>query len=122
MEHDMIKATDLTTEKTLMPGDPGTKKWMQQYGDKLICIRYRYDRERKTKLKTVELIAEEKSCTNRKPRPSWNRIVKLRIRYGEIHLSRMVKESGGIWNRDEKVWTIPYGTVKNLGLTHRIVK
>ncbi len=68
------------------------------------------------------MIAEEKPYTTRKERPSWNRIVKLRIRYGEIYLARMVKTSGGVWNKEEKLWFIPYGIVKNLGLTHRIVK
>ena len=118
----MIKASELTTEKTLMPGDPGTKKWIKQYGDELICIRYRYDRNRRMKIKTVELIAEEKVIHTQKTRIPWNKIVKLRIRYGEIHLARLVKEAGGKWNAQEKAWEVPYGEVKTLGLTHRLIR
>ena len=113
---------DLRTEKTLSPGAPGTKKWMREYGNRLFRVRYRYDRNRKIKLKTVELIAEEKPCPVRKKRPSWNRIVKLRVQYGEIPIARMVKESRGVWNRNDKLWFLPYDAFKSLSLTHRIMK
>jgi len=93
----MTREHNLVTEKTLVPGNPGTKnkKWMKQYGDNLICIRYKYDRNTK---------------------------MKVRIRYGEIHLGTLVKSAGGKWNAVEKVWEAPYGEVKMLGLTHRIVR
>jgi len=106
----------------MIPGDPGTKKWIKKYGDQLICIRYKYDRNRKMKLKTVELIVEEKSYKNFKTRIPWNKIVKIHIRYGEIHLARLVKSAGGKWNSKEKIWEIQYGEVKTLGLAHRIVR
>ncbi len=44
----------------LKPGQKGTGKLSGQYGDRLLCVRYRYDEERKKRLKTVELITEEK--------------------------------------------------------------
>ncbi len=47
----------------------GTKKLLAQYGKRLVCVRYRYDEERRERYKTVELIvdetvvdAEEKGC------------------------------------------------------------
>lgn len=118
----MIKASDLLTEKTLMPGDPGTQKWIKKFGDQLICIRYKYDRIRKKKLKTVELIVEEKESKKLKTQIPWNKIVKVKIKYGEINLARLVKQAGGKWNTKEKVWEICYGEVKSLGLTHRLVR
>lgn len=118
----MIKTSDLITEKTLTPGSPGTKKWMKKYGDHLLCIRYKYDKIRKRKIKTVELIVDVKTCKNLKTRMPWNKIVKIRIKYGEINLWRLVKSAGGKWNAKEKVWEIKYGEVKNLGLGHRIVR
>ncbi len=41
------------------PGQSGTKKLLARYGNRLICVRYRYDEERKKRYKTVELIIEE---------------------------------------------------------------
>ena len=34
-----------------------------------------------------------------------------------MNLARRVKCAGGKWNAQEKVWEIPYGEVKTLGLT-----
>jgi hypothetical protein len=44
---------------TLKPGQKGTKKLLRRYGDKLVCVRYRYDPQNKKRYKTVELIEEE---------------------------------------------------------------
>jgi len=35
----------------LKPGQKGTKQLLAQYGDRLICVRYRYDVQRKKRLK-----------------------------------------------------------------------
>jgi len=43
----------------LKPGQKGTKQLLAQYGDRLICVRYRYDVQRKKRLKTVELLVAE---------------------------------------------------------------
>jgi hypothetical protein len=40
----------------LKPGKKGTKQLLAQYGDRLVCVRYRYDAQRKKRFKTVELI------------------------------------------------------------------
>lgn len=41
------------------PGDKGTQASVQKYGERLVCIRYRYDPARKKRFKTVELIIAE---------------------------------------------------------------
>src|SRR5438445_9282132 len=43
---------------TRRPGQPGTKKLQQRYGDDLICVRYRYDEERGERIKTVEIAVD----------------------------------------------------------------
>ena len=45
--------------RTLLPGQKGAKKFRDQYGAKLLCVRYRYDAERQRRFTTVELIVEE---------------------------------------------------------------
>ncbi len=47
-------------KKTLIAGQPGIKKWLKKYGDALTCVRYKYDSERKRKIKTVDLVVEDK--------------------------------------------------------------
>jgi hypothetical protein len=49
----------MKTTKKLMPGQPGTKKLVEQYGSDLVCVRYRYDSEQRLKFKTIELIVEK---------------------------------------------------------------
>ena len=48
----------------LKPGKKGVKQLLAQYGDRLVCVRYRYDTQRKKWCKTVELIIVERE---------WNR-------------------------------------------------
>jgi hypothetical protein len=48
----------METRLTLAPGQNGTKKLLARYGDRLVCVRYRYDSERAVRHKTVELIVE----------------------------------------------------------------
>jgi hypothetical protein len=43
----------------LKPGQKGTMRLQQKYGDTLLCVRYRYDEIREVKLKTVEIIVDE---------------------------------------------------------------
>ena len=44
----------------LKPGQKGTKQLLAQYGDRLVCVRYRYDAQRKKRFKTVELSVAER--------------------------------------------------------------
>ncbi len=45
---------------THKPGLNGTKKYLQQYGDQLVCVRYRYDKSKKRQT-TIELIVDEQA-------------------------------------------------------------
>jgi hypothetical protein len=42
----------------MRPGAPGTKRFVQRYGEKLVSVRYVYDAERRKRYTTVELIVE----------------------------------------------------------------
>jgi hypothetical protein len=41
------------TNRKSTPGQKGTKRLVEQYGDALICVSYRYDKKRGICLKTV---------------------------------------------------------------------
>jgi len=43
----------------LRPGQNGTKKLLARYGERLVCVRYRYDEARRQRLTTVKLIVAQ---------------------------------------------------------------
>jgi hypothetical protein len=112
----------MKTTKKLMPGQPGTKKLFEQYGSDLVCVRYRYDSEQRLKFKTIELIVEKGPWRGCSQDISAERIVHLRIEYGEVELGRQVKAAGGKWNGKKRVWELPYKDALVLGLTGRILQ
>jgi hypothetical protein len=105
----------MQTRLTLRPGQRGTKKLIAEYGDKLLCIRYRYDPQRKKRYKTVELIVEE---IDWKPKP--DALVAVKVEWGETELGRQVRRAGGNWNAAKKVWEMRYDRAVELGLEKRI--
>ncbi len=107
--------------KTIVSGQPGAKRWERKYGNSLLCVRYRYDEETGKKFTTVELIVEEKNWDKRKMKIPHNKKVPLRVLYGEKEIASLVKNAGGIWKREEKVWELAYKEVVSLGLEDRIV-
>jgi hypothetical protein len=111
----------MKTIRKLSPGQPGTKKLMERYGEDLFCVRYRYDQEKKIRVKTIELIIERAPSAEARERISPSTIVSIRIDYGEVELGRQVRSAGAKWNRDQKLWEITYGDVVALGLEERIV-
>ena len=48
------------TRLTLQPHQRGAKQLLAKYGDRLVGVRYRYDTQQKKRLKTVELVVEER--------------------------------------------------------------
>lgn len=45
--------------KTLKPGQPGTKKYQKQFGNKLVCVRYRVNQKRRVRSTTIEIVVDE---------------------------------------------------------------
>lgn len=106
------------TRLTRKPGQKGTKKLVAEYGDRLICVRYRYDAERQKRYKTVELIVEE---TPWKPPAKPDRMVWVKVAWGEVEVARQVKQAGGKWSAQQKAWALAYSQVQALGLEARII-
>ena len=111
----------MTTKRTLCPGQPGSKKWVRKYGNKLVCVRYKYDSQLYQKMITVELVEEKTKWLKNENYIPKNKIVDLKIEYGEIDLAMKVKSFGGKWNKAKKVWELSYEAAKSLGLEKRIV-
>jgi len=112
--------------KVLRPGDKGTKRILHTYGDRLICVRYRYDKKNKKRFTTAEIIIDEKPWIHSPASPNRQEIepgrVLIRVSYSETELRAKVKSLGGRWDRDRKAWEIAYQLVKQLHLEERIVQ
>ncbi len=105
---------------TLAPGQKGTKQLLKEYGDQLVCVRYRYDKIRRKRLKTIELIVDEQDWVPGVIIPA-DRRVEIRIGFGETELREKVKEAGGFCNPDKKAWIISYHKVLQMGLERRMI-
>ena len=104
----------------LKPGQRGTKKLLAEYGDRLVCVRYRYDKMQKRRFKTVEIIIDEGSWQRRPRRIKPDEIVGLRVGWRETELQNRIRRSGGKWNAGKKVWEMRYDGVVKIGLEGRI--
>ena len=118
---------NVETRVTLRPGSKGTKRLVERYGERLICVRYRYDLEKKLRYKTVELIVDEvqwdpSARTPSGPAPGKPPVmVGVRIRYEEELLRRDAKAAGARWDPESKVWVMTLQVAKRLGLEARVV-
>ncbi len=111
----------MRTTTTLHPGSRGAKKFRAQYGDRLVCVRYRSDEQQQKRFKTIELIVEEwpwKVPTRQQDA----RGVLVKVAFSEKTLRQQVKEAGGVWNADAQAWELRYDRALALGLKARIVE
>jgi hypothetical protein len=119
--------TRMQIKATMKPGQNGTKKLADKYGDRLVCVRYRYDPVAARRYTTVELI-EDDAPTPEAPivdAPGTvsrdTQLLGVRIEYWENELRQLLKAVGGIWRPPQKLWEIRYADVVALGLESRVV-
>ena len=105
----------------LKPGQKGTQQLLAQYGDRRICVRYRYDAQRKKRFKTVEFLVAERDWEPPRPRFAPDQIVALRVAFADVAGRDRVKQAGGTWNPERRVWQLRHDRVVALGLNSRIV-
>ena len=106
----------------LKPGQKGTRELLAQYGDRLVCVPYRYDAQRKKRFKTVELIVAEREWEPPPSRLAADTVVGVRVGFAEVEMRAQVKQAGGKWNPSRKVWELRYDRLVALKLEARIVK
>jgi hypothetical protein len=116
----------MVTQTTLRPGQKGTKSLAKTYGDRLVCVRYKYDQHTGRRYTTVELIEQETDLPNeptvakaQEPFPSPQRLG-IRVEYWERDVRDKVKAAGGIWRPTHKLWEMKYEDVVALGLESRV--
>lgn len=114
----------METRLTLRPGQPGTRKLVEKYGERLIRVRYVYDPASGRRLKTVELVVESVpwKTRGRSPRRRDDDVVYVRIAYHEAELRERAKRLGAIWRHPQRLWEITFRDSKRLGIEDRIVE
>lgn len=112
----------MQTRLTLRPGQSGTKKLVERYGERLIRVRYLYDEPGGRRLKTIELVIESVPWHPRArvPRRRDDDIVAVRIGFLEADLRERAKRLGAVWRPAQRLWEITWGNAKRLGISDRV--
>src|SRR6266568_2259946 len=111
----------MRTLLTRRAGEPGTKKLLREYGSNLICVRYRYDAERRQRIKTVELVVDRVQWRGKAALDD-SAAVHFRIADEEALLRRAVLLAGGRWDEESDTWSLPRRAARALGLLARLVR
>lgn len=101
----------MKTRVILKPGQKGTKRLVEQYGEALLCVRYRYDAKAHRQYKTVEIIVSESEWTPPPAKYPDGTLVPLKIGLNETSLQNQTRAVGGRWDKQRQVWLVPYGCI-----------
>jgi hypothetical protein len=115
-----LRGSRMEIKATLAPGQNGTKQLLKPYGDQLVCVRYRHDKARQKRVKTIELSVDEQDWIPGVIIPA-DRKVTLKIGFGEAHLRESVKSAGGYWNPQIKARMLSCRQVLQMGLERRVI-
>lgn len=112
----------METRLTRRPGQAGTRKLVERYGDRLVCVRYRYDADLGYRHKTVELIVDTVPWPgrSRRPRRRDEERVAVRIGYAETELRERAKRLGALWRPGPRLWEMRWLDAKRLGIADRV--
>ena len=111
----------LRTRLTLKPGRPGTHDLLAEYGDRLLCVRYRYDAEQQLRYKTAEVIVDEAPWTPAHPFAPTD-IIELNIRPKERTLRHAARLLGARRTPTTQTWRTTYAVARILHLTTRATR
>lgn len=103
------------------PGQNGTKRYRQEYGAALVCVRYRTDANRR-RYTTVEIVVDERTLPGRVIVGELDdgSVIAVRIEYHETELRTRVKQAGAKWDSEQRVWRMPYRVATQFGLQARV--
>jgi hypothetical protein len=108
------------------PGQHGTKAYVAQYGERLVCVRYRYDEATQKRYKTIEIIVDEqpwvpKAQAEQPPKIAPETLVGVRVAFNESKIRTGLRSVRARWNPRLQVWEVRYDKVIALSLTDRII-
>lgn len=112
----------MRARSTLRPGQPGTQKLVQEYGERLLRVRYRYDALKRKRYTTAEIIVDESAWDPLPSEVARREKVAVRVGLNETRLREKVKAAGGRWEPGRRVWFLSMEQVLQLGLADRAVE
>jgi hypothetical protein len=104
---------------TLRPGQRGTKALVEEYGERLVYVRYRYDARARQRHKTIEIIIDSAEWS---PPHAPDEVVTLAIDWRETATIAKIKVLGGRRGTLQGHWLLRYDLVVALGLADRVVE
>lgn len=113
--------------RTIQPSSNGAKRFLREWGDKLVAVRYREDTEEGAIYTTIEIIVDKRE---RPPKDvsykrafaiRRNQIVAIKIQFNEQELRQKLKHYNARWSKKEKLWLTSYNNCVAMGLIDRIV-
>jgi hypothetical protein len=107
------------SENTADP-QTGAAENEKEYGNALLCVRFRYDAKLQQRLKTIELIVERTEWTPPPPRYAADTLVPLRIEAADMPMRFQAKSAGGRWNPEKRLWFVKYDKIVGTPLEKHI--
>lgn len=101
--------------KKLQPPQKGSQHWERQYGDALVCVRYREDARRGFRYTTVEVVVG----TRQIDREAHHFVLVPIGAFDESKRQRAI-ELGAKWKRRDKGWLMTLDVAIRLGLLHHL--
>ena len=86
--------------RTVRPGAPGTMGLLEEFGERLVCVRYRYDEAAGQCFTTAEIVVRRSEWAAPKRGPSPDEAVWVKVEWGEPEVAKRIKAAGGKWNRE----------------------
>lgn len=112
---------DMKSYSHVKPGQKGAMRLTEQYGDKLLCVRYRYDETRGVRLKTVEIVVEERPW-----QPPFRfmdeDLAPVVVGFEETTLREKLRKARAKWDPEAKIWLVAYGKIRGTELEAKIPK
>jgi hypothetical protein len=102
---------DSAVGSTMRPGAPGTGKFVRDWGERLVAVRYRYSDSPPTRFTTIEVVVGAASW-----KVSANRQVLVEVKSWEPELREKVKEAGAKWLPKAMRWRMRHDRAKALGI------
>ncbi|MBI5015782.1 MAG: hypothetical protein HZB55_09875 [Deltaproteobacteria bacterium] len=115
-------SVSMRTLRTVRPGARGTMALVEEFGERLVCVRYRYDDSAGKCYTTAEIIVREGEWKPRVDPPKADPMVWVRVRWGERDVALRIREAGGCWDADRRLWNMPLSKARALGFESRIVE
>jgi hypothetical protein len=108
--------------KTMRPGEPGTRRHLRDWGERLVCVRHRVDPAKGLRFTTVEIVASAKRLARQKREPHPDALVYVRVGRDEWELERRLRTTkSATFDTDLNVWRMRYETAERLRLKRRLL-